>query len=94
MLMVLIYMRTFLLLCYNFVFSINTTVINYDTDIKRLSQDDIRHSFIEKINRHVGSHVNNQVFGMNGQCHVYSLPYQFKMHLLTTDACEGDVFDQ
>ena len=79
---------------YKFVFSINTAVENCNPAIELLSHDDIRYSLIEKGNRHIGSHINNRVLGMRGQCHVYSLPYRSKTNLLTTDAFEGDVFDK
>jgi hypothetical protein len=55
-----------------FTFSINTNVLNTKPEIVFPSNDDIQHSFIEKGNRHIGSHVDNRLSRMSGQCHVYS----------------------
>jgi hypothetical protein len=78
---------------HKFTFSINTTVLNTDLELVLPSNDDIRLSFIEKGNRHFGSRVHNRLCEMIGQCHIFSLPYQFETYLLMSNSFQGDVFD-
>ncbi|CAF3429032.1 unnamed protein product [Rotaria socialis] len=78
---------------HKFTFSINTNVLNIDTNIVFLSNDDIQRSFIEKGNRHVGSYVHNRLARMGGQCHIFSLPYQFETYFLMCTDFQGGVFD-
>jgi hypothetical protein len=82
----------FMPLLHKFTFSIKTNVLNTDTELLFPSADDVKHSFIEKGNRHVGSYVHNTLSGMHGQCHVFSLPYQFDTYLLTNNSFQGDIF--
>ena len=78
---------------HKFTFSINTNLSN--SHIVFPSNADIQHSFIEKGNRHVGSYVHNRLYVKIGQCHVFSLPYQFDTFLLTTcNSFRGGVFDK
>ncbi|CAF1020506.1 unnamed protein product [Rotaria sordida] len=75
-----------------FTFSINTSLSN--SQIVFPSNDDIQYSFIEKGNRHVGSYVQNRLSMQIGQCHVYSLPYQFDSYLLLCNSFQGGIFDK
>lgn len=75
-----------------FRFSIISRVKTFEID--RPSNDDILRSFIGKTNEQVGSYVNNNRFKMAGECHVYSLPYQFDSFLSLTNAFPGGKFDK
>ncbi|CAF3171500.1 unnamed protein product, partial [Rotaria sp. Silwood2] len=74
-------------------FSINTCA--RISNIGFPSNDDIQHSFIQKGNRNVGSYIHNRLRIQTGQCHVFSLPYQFDTYLLTRcNSFQGDIFDK
>jgi hypothetical protein len=77
-----------------FTFSINTHVLNNKPEILFPSNDDIQHSFIEKGNQHIGLHVDNRLSRMSGQCHVFSLPYQFETYLLMMNSFQDGVFNK
>ncbi|CAF3908588.1 unnamed protein product [Rotaria sordida] len=78
---------------HRFTFSINTCAPI--SNIGFPSNDDIEHSFIEKGNRHVGSYVHNRLPIQTGQCHVFSLPYQFDTYLLMRcNSFQGGLFNK
>ncbi|UJR29663.1 hypothetical protein I4U23_017211 [Adineta vaga] len=77
-----------------FIFSINTEVFTFDTELVFPSNDDIQQSFIKKGNRRISSHVYNRIEQMNGKCHIYSLPYQFETYLLMINSFDDGVFDK
>jgi hypothetical protein len=74
-------------------FSINTCARISDIGVP--SNDYIQHSFIEKGNRYVGSYVHNRLHMQTGQCHVFSIPYQFDTYLLMRcNSFQGGIFDK
>ncbi|CAF2805636.1 unnamed protein product [Rotaria sp. Silwood2] len=78
-----------------FTFSINTTVVNEDKNIKidLPSNEDIQRSFIGKGYGQVGSYVHYRKKYNVGTSHVYSLPYQFEYFLDLNNSFQGDMFD-
>ncbi len=71
-----------------FIFSINTQVINLDNNIIHCSNEDIQRSFIEK------KYADDNPMKNDARCHIYSLPYQFKMFYISSNSFQGGMFEK
>ncbi|CAF3609710.1 unnamed protein product [Rotaria socialis] len=76
-----------------FIFSINTCIINDDIGIDRPSNDDIRNSFTERGIQSFDICFDDKFMNSQGNCHVYSLPYQFNEFLFMSNCFQGGRFD-
>ncbi|CAF2056181.1 unnamed protein product [Rotaria magnacalcarata] len=77
-----------------FIFSINTYIINDDIGIDRPSNDDdIRNSFTERGIQSFDICFDDKFMNNRGNCHVYSLPYQFNEFLYMSNCFQGGRFD-
>ncbi|CAF2919463.1 unnamed protein product [Rotaria sp. Silwood2] len=77
-----------------FIFSIHTYIINYDIGIDRPSNDDIRNSFIKRGIQLFDTCFDDKFMNNRGNCHVYSLPYQFNDFLFMGSCFQGGRFDK
>ncbi|CAF1457214.1 unnamed protein product [Rotaria sordida] len=77
-----------------FIFSIHTCIINYDIGIDRPSNDDIRNSFISRGIQSFDTCFDDKFMNNRGNCHVYSLPYQFNDFLYMGSCFQGGRFDK
>ncbi|CAF3425536.1 unnamed protein product [Rotaria sp. Silwood2] len=77
-----------------FTFNIHTHVINNNIKIDLPSNDDIRNSFIKIGYQQVDSFADDKLVNNRGNCHVYSLPYQFRNFMFMNSAFQGGGFDK
>ena len=77
-----------------FTFSIHTHIINNGIKIDLPSNDDIRNSFIKRGYRQVDSFADDKLLNNRGNCHVYSLPYQFNCFIFMKSSFQGDRFEK
>jgi hypothetical protein len=77
-----------------FVFSIHTHIINDDIRIDLPSNDDIRNSFIKRGFQSIDICADDKLINNTGNCHVYSLPYQFHDFLFMNSCFQGGKFDK
>ena len=79
-----------------FIFSIHTQVMSIDgkRTINLQSNEMIRNSFIEKEFQSIDICANEQLVGDAANCHVYSLPYQFREFLYLNNCFQGGKFDK
>jgi hypothetical protein len=75
-----------------FTFDIKTTVQNQNVDIELLSNEQIQRSFVGKFYQQVFSYVNSNSTKLVGECHVYSLPYDFEYLFNVNNSFQGDRF--
>ncbi|CAF3842973.1 unnamed protein product [Rotaria magnacalcarata] len=61
-----------------FTFSIKTRVVNKNMRINLSSNENIQRSFIGKKYGQVDSYVHTRSTETNGECHIYSFPYEFE----------------
>ncbi|CAF3862379.1 unnamed protein product [Rotaria sp. Silwood1] len=61
-----------------FTFSIKTFVVNKNIRINLSSNENIQCSFIGKKYGQVGSYVHTWSMETKGECHIYSIPYEFE----------------
>src|ERR1700722_19956793 len=61
-----------------FTFNIKTKVYNRNVSVELPSNEAIQRSFIGKGYQEVASYVNTKSFLHEGECHIYSLPYEFE----------------
>ena len=77
-----------------FTFSIHTHLINNNVRMDLPSNDDIRNSFIRRGYQQVDSFADDELMNNDGNCHVYSLPYQFSHFMFMNIAFQGGRFDK
>ena len=61
-----------------FTFSIRTRVYNLSNEITLQTNEDIQRSFIGRYNEQVASYVQTDLMNTQGQCHIYTVPYEFE----------------
>jgi len=76
-----------------FIFNIHTHIINNFRNINLPSNDDIRKSFIKRGFYSIDICADNKLINNRGNCHVYSLPYQFNEFLFMSSCFQGGKFD-
>ncbi|CAF3313681.1 unnamed protein product [Rotaria socialis] len=77
-----------------FTFSITTRVCNRRSNIFLPSNDDIQRSFIERKYQQIGSYADDNTIKIRARCHIYSLPYQFRMFHNVTNSFQGGMFNK
>jgi hypothetical protein len=76
-----------------FTFYIKTAVFAITPRVKLQSIEDIQRSFIGRGYQPVASYAGLPLFSCDGECHIYSLPYDFEYFRLD-NAFQGGVFDK
>ncbi|CAF0901573.1 unnamed protein product [Rotaria sordida] len=82
-----------------FIFNIHTRImndfiINNNIKIDLPSNDDIRNSFIKRGFKSIDTCADDKLINNRGNCHVYSLPYQFNEFLFMNSCFQGGKFDK
>jgi hypothetical protein len=77
-----------------FIFSIHTHIINNHIRIDLPSNNDIRNSFIKRGYQQIDACADDKLTENRGNCHVYSLPYQFHDFLFMGSCFQGGRFDK
>jgi hypothetical protein len=77
-----------------FDFSIITTVFNKNIKIDLVLNEKIQDSFIGRGYGQVDSHVQTNAMKNAGQCHIYSLPYQFEEFIYLNNSFQGGMFNK
>jgi len=80
-----------------FTFNINTIVFkknnnNNNTRVQLPSNEDIQHSFIGRGYQQVASYVCTESSAWDGECHIYSLPYDFEYFVNLDNSFQGGMF--
>ncbi|CAF4861052.1 unnamed protein product [Rotaria sp. Silwood2] len=73
-----------------FTFNIKSKVYNTDVRVELPSNEDIQRSFIGRGYQKVASYVNND--SCDGECHIYSLPYDFEFFIDLDNSFQGGMF--
>ncbi|CAF3342186.1 unnamed protein product [Rotaria sp. Silwood1] len=74
-----------------FTFNIKTTVYQTNVSVELPSNEDIQRSFIGRDYQEVASYIKTTLFGRIGECHIYSLPYEFEYFNLD-NSFQGGMF--
>jgi hypothetical protein len=77
-----------------FTFDIKTKVQNRNVRIGLPSNEDVQHSFFGRDYQQVFSSVNTSSSGRNGECHFYSLPYDFECFYDIDNSFQGGIFQK
>lgn len=77
-----------------FTFNIKTKVYNKNVTVELPSNEDIQRSFNGRIYKEVASYVQTNLFLCNGECHIYSLPYEFEYFNDLNNSFQGGMFDK
>jgi hypothetical protein len=76
-----------------FTFNIKTNVWNKNVRIELSSNEDIERSFIGRGYQQVASYTSTEINVWDGECHIYSLPYDFEYFDLN-NSFQGGTFDK
>jgi hypothetical protein len=74
-----------------FTFHIKTRVYQTNVSVELPSNEDIQRSFIGRGYQEVASHIHTRLSGRVGECHIYSLPYEFEYFNLN-NSFQGGMF--
>jgi hypothetical protein len=85
---ILIYMP----LLKKFIFNIDTSVLWKNTETALPSNEDIQHSFIGRRYEQIGSYIQTNSTKGKSKCHIYSIPYQFKVLFYRSNSFHGGMF--
>jgi len=77
-----------------FTFDIRTIVQNQNANIEFLSNEQIQRSFVGKFYQQVFSYVNSNSSELVGECHVYSIPYNFEYFFNVNNSFQGGRFEK
>ena len=77
-----------------FTFDIRTIVQNQNANIELLSNEQIQRSFVGKFYQQVFSYVNSNSSEFVGECHVYSVPYNFEYFFNVDNSFQGGRFEK
>ncbi len=75
-----------------FTFDIKTKVRNQNVNIKLPLNEEIQHSFVGRVYQQVFSYVNTNSSKRQGECHIYSLPYDFEYFFNVDNSFQGGTF--
>jgi hypothetical protein len=75
-----------------FTFSIKSVVCNSNVRVELPSNEDIQRSFIGRGYQKVSSYVNTDSCSWDGECHIYSLPYDFEYFGYLDNSFPGGMF--
>ncbi len=67
-------------------------VKNRNVIIELPSNEDIQRTFIGRNDPEVFSYVNTNPYKFDGECHIYSFPYDFEYFLELNNSFEGGIF--
>ncbi|CAF0898444.1 unnamed protein product [Rotaria sordida] len=77
-----------------FTFNIRTDVYNKNVDVELQSNEDIQRSFIGRGYQQVTSYVHSKSSKYDGECRIYSLPYDFEYFVDLNNSFQGGMFDK
>ncbi|CAF3303217.1 unnamed protein product [Rotaria sp. Silwood2] len=77
-----------------FIFNIHTHIINSCVGIDLPYNNDIRNSFINRGFQSIDTCADERLINNRGNCHVYSLPYQFSEFLFMSSCFQGGKFNK
>jgi hypothetical protein len=77
-----------------FTFDIKTKVRNQNVNIKLPSNEEIQSSFVGRIYPEVFSYVTTNSSNCDGECHFYSLPYDFQYFFNVDNSFQGGTFEK
>ena len=77
-----------------FIFSISAIVYNVESQALLPSNDDVQCSFTQRGNQQIGSSVIPGRSNIEGDCHVYSIPYSFGDFCCLPSRFPGGKFDK
>ena len=77
-----------------FTFDIKTKVRNPNVNIELPLIEEIQHSFVGRIYQQVFSYVKTNSSKRVGECHVYSLPYDFEYFFNVNHSFQGGTFEK
>jgi hypothetical protein len=72
-------------------FYIKTILLN-NIKVELPSNEDIQRSFLGKSYQPVSSYVNTKRYKWDGECHIYSLPYDFECYFDLDNSYQGGMF--
>ncbi|CAF3888562.1 unnamed protein product [Rotaria sp. Silwood1] len=77
-----------------FTFNIKTTAFKNknNTRVELPSNEDIQHSFVGRGYQQVASYVHTKSSAWDGECHIYSLPYDFEYFVNLDNYFQGGMF--
>jgi hypothetical protein len=75
-----------------FAFNIKTKVKNENVSVELPSNEDIQRSFLGRSYQQVVSYVNTNSSDWDGECHIYSLPYDFEYFTNLDNSFQGGMF--
>ncbi len=75
-----------------FTFSITTKVHNWNVAVELPSNEDVQRSFIGRCYQQVASYVHTNSTKTKGDCHIYSLPFDFDYFLYRGNSVQGGMF--
>ncbi|CAF1220065.1 unnamed protein product [Rotaria sordida] len=75
-----------------FTFNIETDVYYTNVKIELPSNEDIQRSFIGRGYQKVASYVNTDLCSRHGECHIYSLPYDFEFCVYSNNSFQRGMF--
>jgi hypothetical protein len=77
-----------------FTFNIKTTAFKNKNNarVELPSNEDIQHSFIGRGYQQVASYVHRKSSAWDGECHIYSLPYDFEYFANLDNSFQGGMF--
>jgi hypothetical protein len=75
-----------------FTFNINTMVSFRTVGVELQSNEDIQRSFIGRGYQQVVSYVHSKASSWFGECHIYSLPYDFEYFVHLDTSFQGGMF--
>jgi hypothetical protein len=77
-----------------FTFDIKTKVRNQNANIKLPLNEEIQHSFVGRVYQQVFSYVNTNSSKREGECRIYSLPYDFEYFFNVDNSFQGGTFEK
>jgi hypothetical protein len=75
-----------------FTFNIKTEIFNENVIVELQSNEDIQRSFIGREYQQVSSYVHTISMNTEGECHIYSLPYEFDYFVDLNNSFQGGMF--
>ena len=82
----------FILQLNKLTFNITRSVYNYDPGIVLQSNEGVQNSFIRRGYEKVASCVHSNPMKTNGECHNYSLPFNFEYFIYLNNSFQGGIF--
>lgn len=75
-----------------FTFNIKSRIYNNHVTVELPSNEDIQYSFNRRIYSKVVSYVNPEPSSGDGECHIYSIPYDFEYFVDLKNSFQGGIF--